>query len=157
MRRAAVIVFLFLAACASTPAIDRSPTRATGKGGDVRIEAMIAPQPRAGEPIAIEYVITNGRPAPISIAEVAPQTTFDAESHTATLKIGGSSAAGATLVRLAPGEEKTFRTVAHLGALVPATPADPRGHTRTMLRLQVNFLDDGRPESVYTNAVPAYR
>jgi hypothetical protein len=158
MRRAAVLVVLLLTACASVPSADSSPLRATAEGGDVRVEATIAAQSRLGEPIAIEYVITNERPAPISVADAAPETTFDAATHTATVKVGATSAAsGAAVVRLAPGEKRSFRTVARLAGLVPSLSADPAAPNRTMLRLQVNFLDDGRPESVYTNAVPAYR
>ena len=154
MRRTFALLLFFVVACASTPALDTQPTRAEGEGGDVRVEATIGAQPRAGGPISIEYVITNGRPAPISIAEVTPQTTFDAETNTATVKVGGTAAGGgAGLVRLAPGEQRTFRTAVRL----EGTTAGTSEETRTMLRLQVNFLDDGRPESVYTNAVPAYR
>src|SRR5687767_9513022 len=141
-RSAVVIAVLLLVACATTPAVDLTPQVLTGEGADVRIEAEIAAQPRAGEPIAIAYAITNERAAPITIAEVTPQTTFDLASSTATIKIG-LAAPGATtrLVRIAPGEKKSFRTVARLAGIVPTRDADPRAVNRTMLRLQVNFVD----------------
>lgn len=150
MRRAVLFAVLLLAACSSSTPVDTAPQLLAGAGGDVRVDAEIAVPPRAGEPIAIQYVITNERPAPITIADVLPQTTFDPETHTATVKIGVvASGSKPSLVRLAPGEKKSFRTVARL--------ASAAAENRTLLRLQVNFADDGRPESVYTNAVPAYR
>jgi hypothetical protein len=124
-----------------------SSRRVSGVGGDVHVDARLA-SARVGEPVAIEYTVTNERPAPITIADVAPQTTFDAETHTATVKIGVAQTGGKpSLIRLAPGEKKSFRAVARLET----------EDAEALLRLQVHFVDDGRPESVYTNATAAYR
>lgn len=155
MSRSAVVVasFVFFAACASTSAVDRPTRQVTGTAGDVRVDAEIGTPRRAGQPIPITYVITNERPAPITIADVASETKLDAATDTATVKIG-VHAPGTTprWVRIAPGEKKTFNTVARL--TLPTADADAA--KRTQLRLQVNFVDDARAEAVYTNAIAAY-
>jgi hypothetical protein len=148
MKRSAVTVLLFVAAaCSSLTSGDSSSSRRiSGVGGDVHVTARLA-SARVGEPIAIQYTVANERPAPITIADVAPQTIFDAETHTATVKIGAAQGGSKpSLIRLAPGEKKSFRAEARL-----ETP-----DAEAVVRLQVHFVDDGRPESVYTNATAAY-
>ncbi len=124
----------------------------------MRVDAEIAAPARSGDPIEIRYVITNGRPAPITFANVPPETSFDMGTNTVTVKIGAEGpGTSASLVRLAPGEKRSFSTVAGLDSTVSSIPGETGGANGTLLRLQVNFVDDGRPESVYTSAIPAYR
>lgn len=158
MRPLVIVAVILLAACSATTAVEPSSRSVTGVGGDVRVDAEIAAPARSGDPIEIRYVITNGRPAPISLANLLPQTSFDVGTNTVTVKIGAEAAgAGASLVRLAPGEKRSFSTVARLDSTVVNVGSAAGGTNGTLLRLQLNFVDDGRPESVYTSTIPAYR
>jgi hypothetical protein len=49
------------------------------------------------------------------------------------------------LVRIGPGERKSFTTTARIARVMPAVSADPRVVPRTFLRLKVNFLGDTAP------------
>ena len=188
IRPSAVVLFLltaFAIACASG-AVDMSePRRVVGTENLVRVDAEIVEAMTAGAPIGITYEISNQRTSAIAVADILPETTFDPETRTVTVSIG-SEVPGTTmlprLVKIAPGEKKSFSTSARVARLIPAS-ADPRRNATTLLRLKVNFLGDTAPfaelidmpqkgvadakradelfpvwleknEAVYTNAVP---
>lgn len=185
--RPSVVVLLLLTACSSTTAVNMSePRRVVGTENLVRVDAEISDEMRAGAPIGITYAITNQRTTAIAVADIVPETTFDAETQTITVSIG-SEVPGATilprLVKIAPGEQKSFTTSARIARLLPAPSGDPRRAPTALLRLKVNFLGDTSPfaelidipekgivdpkradelftawlernEAVYTNAVP---
>ncbi len=177
---------LFSAACASTAVNMSEPRRVVGTESMVRVDAEISDELRAGAPIGITYVITNQRTTAIAVADILPDTTFDPETRTVTVNIG-SEVPGTTilprLVKINPGEKKSFQTSARIARMLPAESADPRKVPTTLLRLKVNFLGDTAPfaelidipekgiadakradelfpvwlernEAVYTNAVP---
>ena len=162
------------------------PRRVVGTESNIRVDAEISDEMRAGAPIGITYVITNQRTTAIAIADIIPETMWDPETQTVTVGIG-SEVPGTTilprLVRIGPGEKKSFQTSARIARLIPMQSADPRRIPRTLLRLKVNFLGDTGPfaelidipekgvadpkradelfaawleknEAVYTNAVP---
>lgn len=182
------VALLLLTACAST-AVDMSePRRVVGTESSVRVDAEIDDELRAGAPLGITYEITNQRSTAIAVADILPETTWDPETRTVTVSIG-SEVPGLTilprLVRIGPGEKKSFSTSARVSRLMPAQSADPRRIPMTLLRLKVNFLGDTGPfaelidipekgiadakradelfaawlernEAVYTNAVPVH-
>lgn len=150
MKPTATIVasLLFSAACSSTAVNMAEPRRVVGTESAVRIDAEINDEMRPGAPLAITYVITNQRPAAIAIADIIPETSFDRETRTLTVNIGAEVPGEVMLprlVRIGPGEKKSFSTSARILSLIPAVSADPRAVNRTFLRLKVNFLGDTAP------------
>lgn len=181
-----VLLLLLLTACATKAVNMSEPRRVVGTESSVRIDAEINDALRAGAPIGITYEITNQRSAAIAVADILPETTWDPETRTVTVGIG-SEVPGLTilprLVRIGPGEKKSFTTTARIARIIPSQSADPRRISVTLLRLKVNFLGDTEPfaelidipekgiadpkradelfavwlernEAVYTNAVP---
>lgn len=186
--RPAVLVLLLLTACSTTTVDMSEPRRVVGTESLVRVDAEIDDQTRAGAAVGITYVITNQRTTAIAVADILPESTWDAETQTVTVSIG-SEVPGETilprLVKIAPGEKKSFVTTARVARLIPTRTADPRQAPSTLLRLKVNFLGDTGPfaelidvpekgiadpkradelfaawlernEAVYTNAVPVH-
>ena len=150
-RSRAVLVALLFIACssASTSKVDMGePRRVVGTESAVRIDAEIRDELRAGSPLPITYQITNQRPTAIAVADLVPESSFDRETRTVTVTIG-SEVPGTTmlprLVRIGPGETKSFTAAARLATLIPTRSADPNASSSTLLRLKVNFLRDVAP------------
>ncbi len=147
--RPSVVVLLLLTACSSTTAVNMSePRRVVGTESLVRVDGEISNEMRVGAPLGITYAITNQRTTAIAVADIVPETTFDAETRTITVSIG-SEVPGATilprLVEIGPGEQKSFTTSARIARLIPVQSGDPRRTPTTLLRLKVNFLGDTGP------------
>lgn len=190
MNRTATVVtsLLFCAACSTStnPVNMAEPRRVVGTESAVRIDAEITDAVSAGAPLSITYVITNHRAQAIAVADILPEITFDRESRMVTVSIGAEVPGEVMLprlVRIGPGEQKSFSTSARVVAMVPMASSDPRAGNQTLLRLKLNFLGDTVPfaeligiperaladrkradelfapwlernEAVYTNAVP---
>jgi hypothetical protein len=119
------------------------------------------------------------------VADIIPETTYDPDTQTVTMSIG-SEVPGETLlprlIPIAPGEKKSFSTVARVNIMVNHS-VTPHARFPNAMRVKVNFLDDSahfqqlvaipekgvfnpqladelfpkwveRNETVYTNTVP---
>ncbi|HEX6087256.1 MAG TPA: hypothetical protein VF266_22185 [Thermoanaerobaculia bacterium] len=145
---APLFALLFAAACSSNTVDMSEPRRVVGTESAVRIDAQITDEVRPGSPVAITYQITNQRPEAIAVADMIPETTWDDDTRTLTVGIGSEVPGESTLprlIRIGPGESKSFTTTARINRIIPARSADPRAVTRTLLRLKVNFLGDTEP------------
>jgi hypothetical protein len=145
---ASLFALLFAAACATNTVDMNEPRRVVGTESAVRIDAQITDEVNAGAPVGITYQITNQRTEAIAVADIIPDTTWDNETRTLTVSIGSEVPGQATLprlIRIGPGETKSFTTTARIARIIPTGSADPRVVNRTLLRLKVNFLGDTAP------------
>ncbi|HVE73388.1 MAG TPA: hypothetical protein VNI54_18610 [Thermoanaerobaculia bacterium] len=146
---AVAAVLFFLSACASGTKVNMAePRRVVGTESAVRVDAQITDELRPGSPVGITYQITNQRGAAIAVADIVPETSYDRESGTVTVSIGSEVPGQVSmprLIRIAPGETKSFTTTASIVRAMPLTTADPRAVPRALLRLKVNFLGDTAP------------
>ncbi|HEX8251730.1 MAG TPA: hypothetical protein VF846_01180 [Thermoanaerobaculia bacterium] len=141
-------VLLLLCGCVSAPAIDMDePRRIVGTENSVRVDAQVAAEEaRPGAQIPITYEVTNLRSTPIAIAEMVPETSYDAEANTITVSIGSEVPGNQLLPRLIeipPGGKKSFSTAARLQYVVPPTAS--LRPPPAAFRLKVNFLGDTAP------------
>ncbi|HLJ74598.1 MAG TPA: hypothetical protein VKU62_08445 [Thermoanaerobaculia bacterium] len=149
MRRyAALGLWLFLAACATTKPVPMSePRRVVGTDNDVRIDAEVVGD-RLGPNVTVplQYDITNNRRNTILIADLLPESTYDPDTRTVTINIGSEIPGEEFLPRLIPirpGERKSFKTAAHV--TIVANMASPWVPRPNALRLKVNFLSNPEP------------
>jgi hypothetical protein len=146
-KSARFIALLILAAgCATTKTVDmEEPRRVVATENDVRIDAQIfGDRLMSSTTIPLKYDITNERQQAIAIADMVPEVSYDAETQTVTLGIGSEVPGSQLLPRLiaiAPGEKKSFSTVARVN-LVVGTIGTPTSRFPNALRLKVNFLSD---------------
>lgn len=143
-----VLLSLGLIGCASTAVDMAEPRRIVGTLDSVRIDAQVSvDQVSPGTHIPITYEITNQRDKAIAVAELLPDTSYDAESHTFTVSIGSEVPGNTMLPRLVviePGEKKTFSTMARVIYVVPPR-GDPQDRAPAGFRLKLNFLGDTEP------------
>lgn len=146
----AVLLLLFTTACATT-AVDMSePRRIVGTENSVRVDAQVTGEHVSpGAHIPITYEVTNQRASAIAIAELIPETTYDADTQTFTVSIGAEVPGNTMLPRLItiePGQKKSFTTKARV-VFAGAAHTDPsmRRVAPASFRLKLNFLGDTEP------------
>jgi hypothetical protein len=121
------------------------PRRVVGTENDVRVDAQIfGDRLSSTANIPLKYDITNNRNQVIAVADIIPETSYDPETRTVTVNIG-SEVPGETLlprlIPIAPGEKKSFSTVARVNILVNHMSA-PHANYPNAMRVKVNFLDN---------------
>jgi hypothetical protein len=147
----AVIALLIAAACASTHKIDmKEPRRLLATDNDVRIDAQVRGETLApSTDIPIDYEITNNRDKAIAVAELIPDSTYDAETQTVTVTLGSEVPGEQFLPRLIlikPGEHKTFSHAAHVSLPISElVETNPFHRYPNALRIRLNFLGDAAP------------
>ena len=147
----ALFLLLLIGCASSSSSLDMAePRRVVGTESSVRVDAMISGEAVApGAQIPIAYEITNQRSTPIAVAELIPDTTYDAESHTFTVNIGSEVPGNELLprlVRIEPGEKKSFSAVARVRSFIPPRTLDAQfAIPPANLRLKLNFLGDTEP------------
>jgi hypothetical protein len=146
----AIALVLLTAGCASTTVDMTEPRRIVGTENSVRVDAQVTGEEVGpGAQIPITYEITNQRSTAIAVADLVPETSYDRDSHTFTVSIGSEVPGNQLvprLVAIAPGEKKTFSTVARLVSVLPPRGADPRVNMQPAeFRLKLNFLGDTAP------------
>lgn len=136
-----------LAGCATAPPVDMSESaRLLGQESGVRINAQMFMANIVAQhtPIPITYEIENLREKPIAVADIVPETTYDAEEQTITIAVGSEVPGNEFLPKLivvGPGEKKSFTTkgILDVGHATPGN-APPR-----YIRMKLNFLGEVTP------------
>jgi hypothetical protein len=128
----------------------KEPRRLVATDNDVRLDVQVRGDTLApSTDVPMEYAITNNRDTPIAIAELIPDSTYDADTQTVTITIGSEVPGQQYLPRLIlikPGEHKTFSQAARVAVpiteLVNQNPFHRYPHS---LRIRLNFLGDAKP------------
>ena len=150
MRRTALLFLVVVAAgCASNKPVDlEEARRVVGTESDVRVDAEVyGDLLSASATLALKYDITNERQDSIAVADIIPETTYDADTQTVTINIGSEVPGERLLPRLipiGPGEKKSFATTAHVNLIMP-TASSPLTRYPNALRVKVNFLGETKP------------
>ena len=125
------LVAAVLLGCVSTnhPVDMKQSRRIVGTENDVRVDAEIfGDELTPAISIPINYDITNQRSATIAIADMIPDTSYDPETRIVTVSIG-SEVPGENLVprllSIAPGEKKSFSTVARFNIMAARSASTP--------------------------------
>lgn len=147
----AAVALLFVAACASTPKVDmKEPRRLVATDNDVRLDAQVKGDTLGpSTEVPIDYEVTNNRETAIAIAELIPDSAYDADTQTVTVSFGSEVPGEQLLPRLIlikPGEHKTFSSAARVN--VPITELveqNPFHRYPNGLRIRLNFLGDASP------------
>lgn len=150
MRKPAGVLFaLLFASCASIgtnqPVNQTEIRRVVGTENDVRVDGEITGDMlQRSMTLPLKYDITNGRSVPIAVADIVPNTTYDADTGTVSIEIGTEVPGNMFLPRLiaiAPGEKKTFATVARVNLMIP-TETVPTARKPSAIQLKIHFLGD---------------
>lgn len=140
--------FLFaiplLAGCGSTDVASApSQARLMGREADVRIDARLSTVDIGpGEKIAIHYEIENLRTAPIAIADLIPELTFDPDTGVITVVVGAEVPGNEFLPRLdvlRSGERRSFSRGVNMN-VGPTVRVAPHS-----LRIRLVYLNDIDP------------
>ncbi len=147
----AAVALLFVAACASTPKVDmKEPRRLVATDNDVRLDAQVKGDTLGpSTEVPIDYEVTNNRETAIAIAELIPDSTYDADTQTVTVSFGSEVPGEQLLPRLIlikPGEHKTFSSAARVNVPITELVAqNPFHRYPNGLRIRLNFLGDASP------------
>ena len=147
----AAVALLFVAACASTPKVDmKEPRRLVATDNDVRLDAQVKGDTLGpSTEVPIDYEVTNNRETAIAIAELIPDSTYDADTQTVTVSFGSEVPGEQLLPRLIlikPGEHKTFSSAARVNVPISElVEQNPFHRYPNGLRIRLNFLGDASP------------
>ena len=123
------------------------PKRVLGRENDVRVDAQIYGDNFDGNSqITVVYEVENLRQQPILIADLVPESTYDSDTRMVTIGLGSEVPGNEMvprLIRINPGERRSFTTAARLRIAVPAS--GPTGAAPRFLRLRLNFLNNIEP------------
>lgn len=150
MKRLTILLLVFATGCASTKTVDlNEPRRILGTENQVRVDAEVfGERVSSGSAITIKYDITNERENPIAVADILPETSYDAETQTITVSLGSEVPGNHLLPRLiaiAPGEKKSFQVTARITLMFPTDAMTPLTRYPNALRVKLNFLGDTAP------------
>lgn len=146
-----LLVAILAAGCASTPPTVNmmEARRVVGTESDVRVDAEIYGDKLASnETIHLRYDITNRRSTTILVADLIPQTTYDADTQMVTIDIGTEVPGNQFLPRLIPiqpGEKKSFSIGARMTFVLPRVGSSAEMRVPNALRVRVNFLGESKP------------
>ncbi|HEU5162449.1 MAG TPA: hypothetical protein VFV54_04825 [Thermoanaerobaculia bacterium] len=138
---------LFLAGCA-TAAVDLDePRRILGTEGDVRVDAQVfAEKIGTGSSVRVVWEIENQRRDPIAVADILPAVSYEPTDRTIVVNVGSEVPGNEMLprlIRIEPGERKTFEGLANIALRMPAP--GPLAATPRLLSLKLNFLSNVAP------------
>jgi hypothetical protein len=144
----AATLTLIAVACSSAPQSSITDSyRVLGREDDVRIDAQLftgAVGPNAL--IRVDYEIENLRNAPIVIANLSGDASYDVDSRTITVSVGSeipTDLSVTKLVTIPAGARKSLSTGARVNVGLPLLgPQTPRPR---YLRLRVNYLGNAEP------------
>jgi len=124
------------------------PRRIVGTESSVRVDAQIPTENLTySQRLVVHYDITNQRPAPIAVADILPEVTFDSETRIVTISLG-SEVPGERLVPrligIAPGEKKSFSVSTQVTINLPPSGYNPFLRHPNALRVKLNFLGETR-------------
>jgi hypothetical protein len=138
---------LVLSACATASVDLDEPRRIIGTESDVRVDAQVfAEKVGTGSSVRVVWEIENQRRDPIAVAELVPAVTYEATERTIIVNVGSEVPGNQLLPRLikiAPGERKTFEGLANVGIRTP--PPGPFANTPRYLQLKLSFLSNVGP------------
>ncbi|MHB0970687.1 MAG: hypothetical protein ACYC7A_17085 [Thermoanaerobaculia bacterium] len=154
----AATLTLIAVACSSAPLPSTADSyRVLGREDDVRIDAKLftgAVGPNAL--IRVDYEIENFRNAPIAIANLSGDASYDVDSRTITVSVGSeipTDQSVTKLVTIPAGTRKSLSTGARVNVALPLLgPQTPRPR---YLRLRVNYLGNAEPFDALLPPSPA--
>lgn len=138
---------LFLVGCATTAVDLDEPRRILGTEGDVRVDAQVfAEKVGTGSSVRVVWEVENQRRDPIAVADILPTVSYEPTDRTIVVNVGSEVPGNELLprlIRIEPGERKTFEGLANIALRMPAP--GPLAATPRLLALKLNFLSNVAP------------
>ena len=146
-RFASSLCVLFLVGCATATVDLDEPRRILGTEGDVRVDAQVfAEKVGTGSSVRVIWEIENQRRDPIAVADMLPAVSYDPADRTIVVNVGSEVPGNELLprlIRIEPGERKTFEGLAKIALRMPAP--GPLAATPRLLLLKLSFLSNVAP------------
>jgi hypothetical protein len=145
------VLFLLVAACATTSKVDmKEPRRLVATDNDVRLDVQVRGDTLApSNDFPMDYEITNNRDTSIAVAELIPDSSYDPDTQTVTVTLGSEVPGQQFLPRLIlikPGEHKAFSHAARVSLpITEMVEQNPFHRFPNALRVRLNFLADPKP------------
>lgn len=128
----------------------KEPRRLVATDNDVRLDVQVKGETLApSTDVPMNYEITNNRDAAIAVAELIPDSTYDADTQTVTITLGSEVPGQNFLPRLIlikPGEHRAFSQAARVSLpITELVDQNPFHRYPNALRIRLNFLSDTKP------------